>query len=552
MRQGIGSAFPRTSPLLFLGFGCFLILVSALSPPSPARSPLAPEIGLSPEGPVKASRSLENPPRSVSINSLVLPWAPFGVSRVLGAFMQVGSSKEAPEEGEEQAESDREAGESSQEDSASEKGGGGKKSGARRASYDDAGEGSQAEGDYEEESASETGRPEGPKASAGAPEGTSGDESLSKATPQEATSSAGILPPAVLPSGPPSASDFLPQLSYADGDELCHSISCSKVASGCKKAVKCKGCKEGGAPEAKCLDWKPSRQPEILLRSGTYYGLKRISRSGSLDLAIKWDHENTEIDFSGCLLDVKQATLASRELNETGNVRAFAFHRMAQLTLAIARIPEEGAESHSIPKLSFGLKMNNGTGIARAFSTTAKPVVTPACFQSDQRSSVLTLDGQEAAFVVGWFSVPKHKTFPLYPRNFTIRLFCHSSSDCSLSQLAICARLSCPIASPEVEKEVLAAEEAMQHPVGELPPVVPGTSTLGTSLAGGNAMALQAGTSLLAPQQLLQQQSQGIRQLQFRSRYGFMPYWRAAAPAITVSWGVISLTIAAYLFTVTT
>lgn len=46
--------------------------------------------------------------------------------------------------------------------------------------------------------------------------------------------------------------------------------------------------------------------------------MQRISRSGSLDLAIKWDRESTELDFSQCLIDIKQATVANRELNETG------------------------------------------------------------------------------------------------------------------------------------------------------------------------------------------------------------------------------------------
>lgn len=74
---------------------------------------------------------------------------------------------------------------------------------------------------------------------------------------------------------------------------------------------------------------------------------------------------------------------------------------MAQLTLAIVRTPEEGAESHSAPKFSFSIKLNDGVGMSRAFSSVAKPLVTPSCFQSEQRSNIISLQGQEAAFVVG-------------------------------------------------------------------------------------------------------------------------------------------------------
>ena len=61
-----------------------------------------------------------------------------------------------------------------------------------------------------------------------------------------------------------------------------------------------------------------------------FLSVQRLSRSGSLDLAIKWDTENVPLDFSPCLLDVKQATLASRELRETGNPLDFLFLLLSQ------------------------------------------------------------------------------------------------------------------------------------------------------------------------------------------------------------------------------
>lgn len=138
--------------------------------------------------------------------------------------------------------------------------------------------------------------------------------------------------------------------------------------------------------------------------------------------------------------------------------------------------------------------------------------------------------------VCSWFSIPKQKAFPLYPRNFTVRLYCHGATDCSLSQLSICARLSCPIASPEIEQEVAAAESAMQNPVGDLPALPAAAAPVAAAAAGGNAALLAAANPvlqqrlLLQQQLMLQQRQNALRQLQFRGRLGFMPaYWRGAA-----------------------
>ncbi|KAL8269607.1 hypothetical protein Esti_006486 [Eimeria stiedai] len=466
-------------------------------------------------------------------------WAPFGIAALSSGFVQLGGSRAEDEREEEEEGGGSEAESASASESEGEgrprapgkRGGGGGAHDTQEEEEMGVGD-SPAETEEEEEEALKPKRKAAAGAAAGAPE--EGGEQQQPAAEKKGGGApsgapfsglgglaAGPAPP------PPPMSEFLPQLSYADGEELCHSISCGKISSGasaglpikgCKKSIKCSKCKAGGTPEAKCLSWKPPRQPELLLRNGTYYGLKKISRWGSLDLAIKWDHENTEIDFSQCLLDVKQATLANRELNETGNVRPFAFHRMAQLTLAIVRTPEEGAEASSTPKLSFLFKLNDGMGITRAFSTVSKPLITPACYQSEQRSNVFSFGPEEASFVTG---------------------------------------LSCPIASAQIEKEVHLAEDAMQHPVGEVPPLLAAAGAAPASAAAAAAAGAAAAAEgnpllqrqLLQQQMLLQQRQAALKQLQFRGRHGFgYPTWRGAAGSgPSGSYGLLAIAIAAPL-----
>ena len=139
-----------------------------------------------------------------------------------------------------------------------------------------------------------------------------------------------------------------------------------------------------------------------------------------------------------------------------------------------------------------------------------------------------------------WFSVPKHKTYRLYPRNFTIRLFCQSVAECQLSQLSICARLSCPISSPDIEKEVAMAEVAMKNPVGPMPLAAPGAPAAGAAARGG---------SLLMQPLLQQQQQPRVQQVQFRGRYGVVPAWMlSSSPPQAGNWKILSVALAAVSF----
>lgn len=85
-----------------------------------------------------------------------------------------------------------------------------------------------------------------------------------------------------------------------------------------------------------------------------------------------------------------------------GNVKAFAFYRVAQLTLAVVRSAEEGGGSSGTPKFAISLKMNDGQGLPRVLSTSGRPLVQPSCFQAEQKSNTVTLGDKEAAFIVGY------------------------------------------------------------------------------------------------------------------------------------------------------
>ncbi|CDJ40025.1 hypothetical protein, conserved [Eimeria tenella] len=285
--------------------------------------------------------------------------------------------------------------------------------------------------------------------------------------------------------------------------------------------------------------------PELLLQNGTYYGLKRISRSGSLDLSIKWEAENSELNFDDCLTDVKQVAAATRELKASGNVGAFSLQRMAQLTVAAVRTPETAAAGSSESRISFQIHLNQPEALnalnrqfaaaAAAAAPAAAAAAAPTCPQQNVRSSLLALKPQETAFVATWFSIPREKSYALYPRDFRVRVFCHSAADCNLSQFSFCFRLACPIKSAAAEAAAAAAEEAMQHPVGPRP-----------APAAAAAQQQRAAPLLQQQQQqLLQQQQQKLKQLQFRGRYGFIPYWAAAAYTPQTNWAVTAAAAAA-------
>lgn len=213
-------------PLLVLSLQCLVSPLAALNPVSSFASSLQP-VG----GPLGASLS-EGPRGGAS----VAPWAPYGVSRVLGGFMQLGSSKEDSYEGEDQSESQAEEGASQR-----------APKGKRAPSEEDEEEGSQME---EEEGGEGPPKPRRGAAAAAAAgeekeewgEGASKREAEAgeAAPPMEVPAVPGPVPGAPLPPLPPM-SEFLPQLSYADGDELCHSVSCNKVLFGASSKLPIKG-----------------------------------------------------------------------------------------------------------------------------------------------------------------------------------------------------------------------------------------------------------------------------------------------------------------------
>ncbi|KAL8441858.1 hypothetical protein Emag_006858 [Eimeria magna] len=177
-------------------------------------------------------------------------WAPFGIAALSSGFVQLGGS-EAEDEGEGE---DEGGGSEAESASASEserrgppkapgKGGGG---GAPRDTQEeeDMGEGaSRAETEEEEE--------EAPKPKGKAPTGAAAGEQQQQQQPAAEAGGGGALPGAPLSGlgGPgagqapplPAVSEFLPQLSYADGEELCHSVSCEKITSGASAGLPIKG-----------------------------------------------------------------------------------------------------------------------------------------------------------------------------------------------------------------------------------------------------------------------------------------------------------------------
>lgn len=220
-----------------VSFGCMGSSVLGFSPMSSlyAISSVS-SASLSPQGPLGAPRDgfhSNRGPLGSTLKPLGNPLEP--LRGPLGApregFVQLSSSREAEEE---------DMGFEGSEAEGAPAGLKGRKGGG--APMDEFGDESQAEGDLEEASETVATKKGG---GAAAPSAAAAEEEAASAaaaeTPAASEAAAAAVPsPPPLPPLPP-ASEFLPQLSYADGDELCHSVSCAKVFSGASGSLPVKG-----------------------------------------------------------------------------------------------------------------------------------------------------------------------------------------------------------------------------------------------------------------------------------------------------------------------
>lgn len=109
---------------------------------------------------------------------------------------------------------------------------------------------------------------------------------------------------------------------------------------------------------------------------------------------------------------------------------------------------------------------------------------------------------------------------PITPSLFSLRVVCRDPSECPLSPMSFCIRLSCPVTNVDAEKQLKALKTAMQHPVGT---PVPRDSSQGRAAPAGTSGALPGS----APR---------VQQLAVSSRYAIRPIWWAAAAPVEMAW----------------
>ncbi|EPT27039.1 hypothetical protein TGPRC2_225320 [Toxoplasma gondii TgCatPRC2] len=289
-----------------------------------------------------------------------------------------------------------------------------------------------------------------------------------------------------------------PRVGYADGQEACSALGCPRVAaggaprnpiSGCAKSVKCRGCHGRMEAEARCQAWKPSTRPDVILSSGWYFTKHMLTRSGAMELDIQWDN-NSDLDFKKCMPDLRQVTRSFKELQETGNVAPFAFHRMVNVQVAVHRLPSEGMEDKGPKKLSFSIKFVDPQA-SSLIGRTGQSQSQPMCSSVDATLPMVNLGRKTAMYGVGWLPIPNDLTFPVTTKNFVIRMQCSGVQSCNMNRIAVCARITCPATATVAEQQMAAVQDAMSKPVGN------GPASRAAGLASGDSPAsrvMQAST----------------------------------------------------------
>ncbi|CBZ54307.1 conserved hypothetical protein [Neospora caninum Liverpool] len=267
-----------------------------------------------------------------------------------------------------------------------------------------------------------------------------------------------------------------PQVGYADGQEVCSALGCARVAAGgapkspvtgCAKTMKCGGCDGLLEAEARCQAWKPSTRPDVILASGWYFTKHALTRSGAMELDINWD-SNRNLDFKKCMPDLRQVTRSFKELQETGNVAPFLFHRMASVQLSVHQLPPEGMEDTGPKKLSFSIKFvdpQSSSLIGRVGQRQNQPM----CSSAEATLPLVTLGKKTAMYGVGWLPIPNDLTIPITTKNFVIRMQCSGVESCNMNRIGVCARITCPATAAVAERQMATVQDAMSKPVGEGP-----------------------------------------------------------------------------------
>ncbi|PFH35227.1 hypothetical protein BESB_061140 [Besnoitia besnoiti] len=291
-----------------------------------------------------------------------------------------------------------------------------------------------------------------------------------------------------------------PRVGYVDGQEACSALGCPRVTAGagprnpitgCAKGVKCGGCQGRLDAESRCQAWKTPSRPDVILATGWHFTKHTISRSGAFEIDLNWDTDR-DLDFSKCMPDLRQVTKSFKELQETGNVKPFTFHRMVNVQLAVHRLPSEGMEDEAPKKMSFSIQFTDphtSALVAPGGSAQRKPM----CSGTDVTIPITTLGRKTAMYGVGWLSIPKDQMFPITTRNFVVRMQCSGVQACNLNRIGVCARITCPATAAVAEQQMASVQNAMSKPVGE-GPVEDGATAAPQAVGGAVPRVFQAAT----------------------------------------------------------